>query len=106
MIYDYLEVPDFLSSDATIRKRSEDIVEQMRTSPKLKVDTGGFGGGGNAKIRKRRKARDKATKLDMSTLLIITTSFLYYYMWCSGTTVIMHYNYPGVMNWYRTLRVI
>ena len=57
MIYDYLEVPDFLSSDATIRKRSEDIVEQMRTSPKLKVDTGGFGGGGNAKNKKKKKGK-------------------------------------------------
>ena len=57
MIYDYLEVPELLSSDETVRKGAEIMVEQMRAFPKLKVDTGGFGGGGKANNKKKKKGK-------------------------------------------------
>ncbi len=58
LIYDCLEYPDLLSDDAAIREAAEEEIAKVRTFPKLKNVSSGFGGvsskgGGNKKNRKK-----------------------------------------------------
>ena len=65
LIYDCLEVPDLLSEDLTLRERAEMEIEKLRTFPKLKSSTSGFGtkavgmgaGSGGGKSKKKKKGR-------------------------------------------------
>ena len=65
LIYDCLEVPDLLSEDLTLRERAEMEIEKLRTFPKLKSSTSGFGtkavgmgaGSSGGKSKKKKKGR-------------------------------------------------
>ena len=47
LIYDCLEYPDLLSEDGAIREAAEEEIATVRTFPKLKNVSSGFGSGGS-----------------------------------------------------------
>mmetsp|Transcript_1690 Transcript_1690/g.2408 ORF Transcript_1690/g.2408 Transcript_1690/m.2408 type:complete len:409 (+) Transcript_1690:73-1299(+) len=59
LIYDCLEYPDLLSEDASIREAAEVEIEKVRTFPKLKTVSSGFGSGGSGSNKGGGKKKNK-----------------------------------------------
>jgi aspartyl/asparaginyl beta-hydroxylase (cupin superfamily) len=57
LIYDCLEVPDLLSEDEAIRINAEKQIAQVRTFPKLKNATSGFGSRSTGAKKKKKKGK-------------------------------------------------
>ena len=58
-IYDCLSVPELLDDDDNVRVAAEKQIEQLRTFPRLKAATTGFGGGGGSAKKSNNKKKKR-----------------------------------------------
>ena len=58
-IYDCLSVPDLVDDDDSVRATAQSQIETLRTFPKLRSLTTGFGGGGKKATKKKKGKRKK-----------------------------------------------